>query len=221
MVRLLLDYDGTLHDCLKIYAPAFRLAYRSLVDRGLRAERTWEDGELKRWLGLTPKAMWAAFAPDLPEALREECAGKIQREMLRLTAAGEAVLYPGAAGALEALKEMGCSLILLSNCQRAYLEAHQRAFHLERYFDGLFCTEDYGWPAKWALFPRIRRDFPGNYIAVGDRASDLELARRHGLPFVGCAYGYGGEELAEAGLLIQSPEALPRVLPGLTGTALL
>lgn len=210
MLRLLLDYDGTLHHCLKIYAPAFRLAYRSLVDRGYRPERTWQAGELVRWLGLTPSAMWEAFAPDLPRAVREGCAKQIEGEMLRLTAAGEARLYPGVPEALEKLRGMGCSLILLSNCQRAYLEAHARAFQLERYFDGLYCTEDYGWPSKGALFSVIRRDFPGNYAAVGDRASDRELARRHGLPFVGCRYGYGApEELEGAELLISSPEELP------------
>ena len=130
--------------------------------------------------------------------------------MLRLTASGEARLYPGVPEALEKLRGMGCSLILLSNCQRAYLEAHARAFQLGRYFDGLYCTEDYGWPSKGALFSVIRRDFPGNYAAVGDRASDRELARRNGLPFVGCRYGYGApEELEGAEILISRPEKLP------------
>lgn len=210
MLRLLLDYDGTLHHCLKIYVPAFRLAYRSLVDRGYRPERTWEEGELVRWLGLTPSAMWEAFAPDLPRAVREGCAKQIEGEMLRLTASGEARLYPGVPEALEKLRGMGCSLILLSNCQRAYLEAHARAFQLGRYFDGLYCTEDYGWSPKGALFSIIARDFPGKYAAVGDRASDRELARRNGLPFVGCRYGYGApEELEGAEILISRPEKLP------------
>ena len=88
MVRVLLDYDGTLHDCRKIYTPAFRKAYRTLVELGVRAPKNWRDQELERWLGVSPKAMWAEFAPDLPEVLREECSQIIFQEMLRRTAGG-------------------------------------------------------------------------------------------------------------------------------------
>lgn len=213
MVRVLLDYDGTLHDCLKIYAPAFQRAYQTLVDEGFRPPKDWRPQELAGWLGMSPKDMWAEFAPDLPEKLREQCSQIIFQEMLRRTAGGGAELYPGVPALLERLKNEGYSLILLSNCQRRYLEVHRRRFSLDRHFDGFYCTEDYGWPAKWELFPAIRREFPGEYIVVGDRSSDLEIARRHRLPSVGCAYGYGGrEEMAGASVRIQRPEELERAL---------
>lgn len=224
MVRVLLDYDGTLHDCLAIYAPAFQTAYQTLVEGGFRPPRSWAPQELRHWLGVAPKDMWAEFAPDLPEELRERCSRTIFQEMLRRTSAGEARLYPGVPELLERLRGAGYSLILLSNCQRLYLEVHRRQFALERYFDGFFCTEDYGWRAKWELFPAIRQTFPGEYVVVGDRASDLETARRYSLPSVGCAYGYGGpEELDGATVRIQRPEELERVLPslGVTGGKLL
>lgn len=213
MVRVLLDYDGTLHDCLKIYAPAFQRAYQTLVDGGFRPPKDWRPQELAGWLGMSPKDMWAEFAPDLPEKLREQCSQIIFQEMLRRTAGGGAELYPGVPALLERLKNEGYSLILLSNCQRRYLEVHRRRFSLDRHFDGFYCTEDYGWPAKWELFPAIRRDLPGEYLVVGDRASDLEIARRYGLPSVGCAYGYGAPgELEGSSAQIQSPEQLPRAL---------
>ena len=48
---------------------------------------------------------------------------------------------------------------------------------------------------------------------MGDRSSDLEIARRHHLPSVGCAYGYGGrEEMTGASARIQRPEELERAL---------
>lgn len=152
MVRVLLDYDGTLHDCLKIYAPAFQRAYQTLVDGGFRPPKDWRPQELAGWLGMSPKDMWAEFAPDLPEKLREQCSQIIFQEMLRRTAGGGAELYPGVPALLERLKNEGYSLILLSNCQRRYLEVHRRRFSLDRHFDGFYCTEDYGWPAKWELF---------------------------------------------------------------------
>ena len=35
MANLIFDYDGTLHESLYIYAPAFRLGYSHLVRKGL------------------------------------------------------------------------------------------------------------------------------------------------------------------------------------------
>ena len=165
MLRLLLDYDGTLHHCLKIYAPAFRLAYRSLVDRGYRPERTWQAGELVRWLGLTPSAMWEAFAPDLPRAVREGCAKQIEGEMLRLTAAGEARLYPGVPEALEKLRGMGYSLILLSNCQRTASGPIWRPMRRPSSWGGTLTASTAprttAGPPKGRCFPSSGGTFPG------------------------------------------------------------
>ena len=48
---------------------------------------------------------------------------------------------------------------------------------------------------------------------MGDRFSDLEIAWRHHLPSVGCAYGYGSrEEMDGATMRIQRPEELERAL---------
>lgn len=212
MVRVLLDYDGTLHDCLKIYAPAFQRAYQTLVDGGFRPPKDWRPQELAGWLGMSPKDMWAEFAPDLPEKLREQCSQIIFQEMLRRTAEGGAELYPGVPALLERLKNEGYSLILLSNCQRRYLEVHRRRFPWTGTSMGSIVRRTMAGPPSGSSFA-IRREFPGEYIVVGDRSSDLEIARRHHLPSVGCAYGYGGrEEMAGASVRIQRPEELERAL---------
>ena len=56
-MNLLFDYDGTLHDTAHIYIPAFRLAYRTLVERGLAPSQDFTDEEIKSWLGYSPKEM--------------------------------------------------------------------------------------------------------------------------------------------------------------------
>ena len=65
-MNLLFDYDGTLHDTAHIYIPAFRLAYRTLVERGLAPDQDFTDEEIKSWLGYSPKEMWTALLPDQP-----------------------------------------------------------------------------------------------------------------------------------------------------------
>lgn len=62
-ITLFFDYDGTLHDCIRIYAPAFRRVYPELVTAGFAAPRTFSDPELSQWLGLSVSDMWNRFMP--------------------------------------------------------------------------------------------------------------------------------------------------------------
>lgn len=210
MANLLFDYDGTLHDCIKIYAPAFRMAYDTLVARGHAPARAWTDSEISPWLGYSARDMWHSFAPELPQREQDRCSRLIGAEMLRLVKAGQARLYQNIPSVLERLKGQKHQLIFLSNCKRQYLEAHRAQFHLDRYFSAFYCAEDYSWQPKTALFPVIRQAFPGQFVVIGDRFHDMEVAQRYGLQSIGCAYGYGtAEELQSARAIVQKPEELP------------
>lgn len=216
MANLLFDYDGTLHDCVQIYAPAFRAAYDTLVSRGYVPARDWAEREISRWLGYSAQDMWNSFAPDLPQAEKDRCSQLIGAEMLRLTERGQAKLYPNIPDVLRTLKKQGYRLIFLSNCKRQYLEAHRRRFQLDRYFSAFYCAEDYGWQPKTTLFPVIQRQFPGRFAVIGDRFHDMEVAQRYGLKAVGCAYGYGTvEELRCADTIAQNPTELVERINGL------
>lgn len=207
MKNLIFDYDGTLHDCIRIYAPAFRQVCRLLAAQGYMEQREWSETEISRWLGYSSREMWDAFAPDLPEEQKKRCSEQIGAEMLRQIQAGNARLYPHVPEILERLKKQGYCLIFLSNCRKAYMEAHRRQFGLERYFSEFYCTEDYDWKPKTEIFPEICRQFAGEFLVIGDRKHDREVARQFHLPFIGCSYGYGKkEELAGADFLAQSPE---------------
>lgn len=213
MSVLIFDYDGTLHDCSVIYCPAFRRAYETLVQRGLAEKHLWTDGEITKWLGYSAKAMWDSFAPDLPQEEKNRCSALIGSEMLRLLESGQAKLYDGVFDLLETLKQEGNTLIFLSNCKISYMNAHRSRFGLDRWFSGYYCTEQYGWKAKTEVFPQIKRDFAGDYVVIGDRFHDLEVAQRFGLPSVGCAYGYGEEqELSNASVIAETPSDIPSLL---------
>lgn len=54
MTGLLFDYDGTLHESLRLYAPAMQAVYDRLVDRGLAPPRQLTDREVRTWIGLPP-----------------------------------------------------------------------------------------------------------------------------------------------------------------------
>lgn len=191
MVNLLFDYDGTLHDTLHIYAPSLQEVFAHLVAAGHAEERRLTREEMQRFIGYTREEMWASFLPDASLAVREAAGQRVGELMAEKIAAGEARLYPGAVEVLTKLQAMGHRLIFLSNCRREYLAAHNAAFNLDRYFTALYCAEDYDFRPKHEIFKGIAREHPGDYLVIGDRLADMEITAVHGLPAIGCGYGYG------------------------------
>lgn len=212
---LIFDYDGTLHNCIVIYAPAFRRVYASMVANGLAPLRNFSDEEISQWLGWGSKAMWDAFAPDLPLQIKKELGEAIGQNMLFSIKNGEAQLYSDALQTLQVLKDAGYSMIFLSNCQHDYMVAHKDAFGLDRYFDGFYCTQDYDFAPKTEVFNFIKQDFNNatGFVAIGDRFHDMELVSVHGLKSIGCLYGFGAEgELDIATECVDDISQVPKVL---------
>lgn len=212
-VTLFFDYDGTLHESLKIYAPAFRLAQNWLVDKGLAPFRKYSDQEISRWLGYSTQEMWNSFLPDLPDKYKKQAGNIIGDEMFRLILAGKAALYPRTRETLALLKESGFHMVFLSNCRHSYMEAHRRMLDLEKYFDAFYCIEDFPVAAKSEMYEAVRRNHPGIHVIIGDRKQDMEIGTTFHIPSVGCTYGYGSmEELHNATCLIDSIDELVHLL---------
>lgn len=205
MINLIFDYDGTLNNCLKTYRPAFNKAYSWLVENGYAEERNFSDRELSFWLGFTGTEMWQRFQPQLPLEVREYCRNIISKETDFQVKDGEAELFEGAVETLLKLKKMNCVLIFLSNCRRHYLEIHNSAFGLDRYFDYFYCAEDFDFIPKYEIFRRFKNNHKGSFIIIGDRFHDIETAVKNNLRSIGCAYGYGSlEELKQADVIVSS-----------------
>ena len=218
MATLIFDYDGTLHDAIRIYAPAFRKACAWLEERGLLEPREWSDARVSRWLGQTSVAMWADFHPALGEGDRLMAEGIILDEMKRRIQEGLAWWYPGAVEVLRELKGEGHRLVFLSNCTLAYMEAHQEAFGLEGFFEAFYPGEAWGFRPKHEIFPSIRERFgtEETYLMIGDRHHDMDVGVVHGIFRVGCLYGYGPmEELHGADRLVRDVREIPLAVRGL------
>lgn len=191
MTNVIFDYDGTIHNSIKIYAPAFEQAYEHLVSIGLAKRRKWKETEISHWLGFSSKDMWNAFMPNLPQNYKEQCSQIIGETMLKLIDKGNAQLYPHAIEILEQLQLLGYRLIFLSNCKRSYMKAHMKYFNLEKYFSSFYCTEDFDFQPKYIIFDKIKKNHAGDFIVIGDRFQDMEIAQKHNLKAIGCLYGYG------------------------------
>ncbi|MBQ4040466.1 MAG: HAD family hydrolase [Oscillospiraceae bacterium] len=188
---LFFDYDGTLHDCIRIYAPSFRDVCKMLIKDGYDPGREFSDADISRWLGLSAPDMWNDFMPSLSDELKRDYGIKLGAGMTERILNGSARLYPGAKEMLSELKSCGFKMAFLSNCTREYMEAHTSAFGLDRWFDAFFCVEDFHDCQKWQIYEAVRDRFPGKHIIIGDRQKDIEIAEKFGLASVGCQYGYG------------------------------
>jgi len=202
---IFLDYDGTLHDSLHVYAPAFRKAYRHLVEHHGLKEKKWRDEEFGRFLGMTPKEMWDIFGADLPEQVKAEASAILGEEMRRLVEDGHARLYEGALATLADLRKKGYKLVFISNCKDYYMRAHAKVFGLGEYFDRMVCSDTFeGIEAKHLVLERVKADFPEKMAIVGDRHHDMEAGRFNGLLTIAARYGFGGkEELQDADIHIE------------------
>jgi phosphoglycolate phosphatase len=210
---LIFDWDGTLHNTKALYGNAFRCAYQWLVAEGYAPAHDYTDDEVSGYLGMNAKVMWNTFMPQLPQPVKEQASDIIGRHMVDGIRSGKAVLYPGALETLAALKQAGYRLVFLSNCKVAYLDAHREVFELDRYFDGFYCCQQFDFIPKKDIFPHIQADFPGGFLMIGDRYSDLETAYTHHFPAIGCSYGFGTpEEWKNADHVASDVTELPRLV---------
>ncbi len=210
MANLIFDYDGTIHESMKTYAPAFRNTCKWLTDNGYIPEKEYTDKEISYWLGFNSTDMWSTFQPGLNPEIREKARIMLGKDMAERIENGEGALFPNAEDVLAELKKQGHTLIFLSNCRVHYMERHSRVFGLDRFFDYFYCCEEYDFIPKYQIFRLFSLQHKGQYIVIGDRFHDIETAVQNGLKSIGCAYGYSTDgELDKADIIVDDITEIP------------
>lgn len=210
------DYDGTCYETLGIYGEAVRKAEKWANCQGFFASHSSEDRFLRKYLGVNAGDMWEEFMPDAPEDIRRQGSLIVQEGMLegiRLNLGG---LYEGIPRLLEKLKAAGHVLLILSNCTIKYRDAHWKAYGLDRWFSEFYCSEAFGGIPKEEIFKTLSKEYPGEYLMIGDRHSDMKVGYEHGFGTVACDYGYGSQkELETADYHAKSVQELEELLLGI------
>lgn len=213
MANLIFDYDGTIHESMKTYAPAFRNTCKWLADNGYMPEKDYTDKEISCWLGFNSTDMWNNFLPDADIEIREKARIMLGDDMARRTENGEGALFPNAEQVLAELKKQGHTLIFLSNCRIKYMERHSRVFGLDRFFNYFYCCEEFDFIPKYQIFRLFRLKHKGRYIVIGDRFHDIETAVKNGLKSIGCGYGYASDgELKNANIIVSDITKIPHAV---------
>jgi len=185
------DFDGTIHNSVKIYAAAFKKAYDFLVENKKAEPREWKNEEITKWLGYNRKEMWENFMNELDEPTKNNASSLIGKEMQELMSSGKARLYDNAQDVLNELKIRGYKLVFLSNCSIKYMNASKKAFNLDLYFDDMVCSEMYDFIPKHEILKIIKDNYDMNQAIVGDRFHDIDAGVKNSIESVYCDYGYG------------------------------
>lgn len=212
------DMDGTLLNSGDFGVIAITRAFESLIGDGRLPGlgHAPEASLIRAQIGKPPSEFYRAL---LPAALQERAAELHkqatihEQEFLR---SGVGQLFDGALDVLQALKDRGLKLALVSNCSKPYMDAVVEAFALERLLDFRDCVGDKSIPGrnKTALVSRALATLDAaKGIMAGDRYHDAEAAKANGLWFIGCTYGYGTpEEFKGAEATIDDIRMLPELL---------
>lgn len=190
---IIFDYDGTLHQSMDIYYPAFMKAYRHLKQTKQLPHQSWQKEDVKKFLGQTPNEMWQSLLPDAADPIRLEASGIIKDAMIDQIQNMKAKLYDGAENVLRYLKTKNYNLIILSNASTYYMQMHKEVFRLERFFDRIIAAQMYHYQSKADIIKAMMPDLKQDVIIIGDRHHDFDAAKQNGLMSIACTYGYGNE----------------------------
>ena len=137
-----------------------------------------------------------------------ETLGLQAAQLFRISSLEYIRLYPDVLEALSALRAAGCRLWLLSNAQRVFTAYELRLLDLERHFDGIYISSDFGCRKPDLRFYRAlleeRKLDPARCLMIGnDRFTDIAGAKNAGMAtlYMHTALTPGDQEAADPALL--------------------
>jgi len=208
MKTLIFDLDGTLIDTSAAVFPAFRSTLRMF---GVQPPN---EEVIGRTFGLPDVEIWQTLMPDASEAQRQEALAISERfvgeELDRLD-----VLLPHARETLIELRERGHILTVASNCGTKYLDAVLDSQGLRTLFHRPLCLGSVrGVKKADILSAHFQHLAKTDAVMIGDRSSDWNAAKEHGIQFVGCNFGFAKpEELEGAETVIHTLPDLLKLFP--------
>ena len=117
---IIFDFDGTLHNTIKIYYPAFSSGVKTLQAKGFANNFELNEENVSKFLGEKPNYAYDLIAKDADENLKKEVMQQVGKNMEKNMQEGLGELYKGTTKVLETLYN-NYDLYILSNCRKRYL----------------------------------------------------------------------------------------------------
>ena len=206
---IMFDLDGTMWDSAEGVADSWNEVFRE-ADPTLPA-LTADD--VHRVMGMTMKEISEVLQPAMNPAVREEVFERCCRHEVDYLYDHPGRLYPGLQETLDALREAGYDLAVVSNCQRGYVEAFLHSSGLGDRFIDYEEWERTGLSTGENIRLVMERNGYRKAVYVGDTVKDKEAAKAAGIPFIHAAYGFGKTVEPEGVIrdITELPEAVRRL----------
>ncbi len=195
-----IDLDGTLLDTIPDLCASVNLVLDEMGHEPLPIDL------VKTFVG---KGLMAHVGKSLRHVLRREPSDAELEHALMLYRqfyfehiADNTSIYPGVIAGLDAFRERGLSLSVVTNKWTTYSEALLKHFNLAQYFDHIVCGDMLATnkPDPGMIFWSAgqHRVHPAQMLMIGDSGNDSRAAQAAGSPVVLLTYGYSeGENLAD------------------------
>ncbi|MFX0171723.1 MAG: HAD family hydrolase [Candidatus Hodarchaeota archaeon] len=209
---IIFDFDGTLHRGEELSLPIFEQCLKSLFEKYKISKEYPTTEEILSQFGKQTEDIYPSLLktndPDMIEFF-SKCVE--QSEVLAFNA-GKGTLYPKVLETLDTLKKRKFKLALCTNARMDYFEAVVKRFKLADYFDLMTAAGQYPGKNKIWMVKNILNELNSkNFVVVGDRVHDIEAAKVNGGISIGCAYGFGSNEVNNADIRITAFEELQTI----------
>lgn len=206
---LIFDLEGTLLRPDDIVPEAIYGAIEETNEKFQSAVEYPEEETIWSWVGQPDFSVIKAIDPDLKKEPAEYMRLVMNKLMQELIEEGAGALYEGALDALKVLKVMGYRIAIICNYGRDYLITVLDYFNLYDYVDFSVCMEDVGHTDARDMIEDVLNNqqiLPSETVFIGDRRSDIMIARELDIGGVGCEWGLGSaQELEDADRTVASP----------------
>lgn len=208
MTTILFDLDGTLINTTSIVLPAFKQTLTSF------GQNIPDDRTLQSTFGMPDDDIWKMLMPTADEPTRKAAFHESEQAILAAMFRTD-IMIPHAREVLDTLKDRGHTLTTASNCGAGYLNAVLDSQGLRALFTHPLCLGTVEGTVKADILQEHFKQIDKRQtVMVGDRSSDVEAARSHGIPVIGCSLGFGtSDELADADLIVYDLRDLLPLFP--------
>jgi phosphoglycolate phosphatase len=197
---IILDLDGTLYRTDYVLKQAVKLAADEL---GIQVP---SENDILRAIGGTSSGFGDKIGAGLNPVTREKFLERIRFHDRRMIP-DIGKTYDGIDDLLCFLVARGFELAICSNGSAPYVELVLESCRIIKYFRYIKSRQDH--ISKSEQVRRLLEESRSTRsIMVGDRKFDFQAARENNIPFIGAAYGYGEDEIAQADFIAESPAAI-------------
>ncbi|GAB3071302.1 HAD hydrolase-like protein [Salinicoccus sesuvii] len=207
------DMDGTLYKTELILGDALNQTLNKLDTLNIRYVEQ-PMNKYKKIMGVPMTEVWNQLLVTRSEEDIKSANGLLQEHLITNINDGKGELYQGVEEVLSHIKEQRYNIYIISNGEKAYLDAICEHHNLEGLVDGVYSINLINTSDKSDLVKKvIEEESVKAHYMVGDRASDFKAGKDNNIEIIGCRFYFSNdEELKEADYTVDSFRTIKQII---------